>query len=542
MKKLKLSLMVSALAGLGACSQTERNFGRPLADSGAQMQTEKDASASPLEMDSGLGVAEGDGGELAISCDDDDDCDDDNPCNGDETCSDDNRCVQGTRLDDGTACSSDPNELLICLRGNCVLSECGDGQLAPYGLEECDDGDDRPGDGCEPDCTYTCTEDEHCYDGNPCNGAETCNAEAHTCVTGEQLDDNTSCGDERICSSGRCVPEGCGNGTREEGEDCDDGNLDDGDGCDSDCTFSCTTDLDCSDGSVCTGVETCDEESHTCVPGERLDCDDDDPCTRNECDPEFGCWNPLIDEDNDGHADQKLGACGDDCDDNDATVYAGAAELCDEKDNNCNGEVDETAPVWYRDCDGDGYANASAMSLQQCEQPGPAPGCDPGLAATWTTLAPGPGTTDCWDKDPKVRPMTTDENNSAWSSTAILGRTTGVDYDYNCDGTEERRNVVENLSDAAYCGSNPPIVFPYVEVPTSSEFQSMSYSAPNSSEVELFEGAPLQIGTVLITLCFGTNGWRGSAPDCGKSGSFSRCSLVSGSCTRETVSLRQECR
>ncbi len=34
-----------------------------------------------------------------------------------------------------------------------------------------------------------------------------------------------------------------------------------------------------------------------------------------------------------------------DCDDSDATVYPGAPELCDGKDNNCNGQVDEGCPV-----------------------------------------------------------------------------------------------------------------------------------------------------------------------------------------------------
>ena len=30
-----------------------------------------------------------------------------------------------------------------------------------------------------------------------------------------------------------------------------------------------------------------------------------------------------------------------DCDDNDAASYPGAAEICDGKDNNCDGQIDE---------------------------------------------------------------------------------------------------------------------------------------------------------------------------------------------------------
>ncbi|GMV40003.1 MAG: hypothetical protein AMXMBFR64_17190 [Myxococcales bacterium] len=62
---------------------------------------------------------------------------------------------------------------------------CGDG--AVEGWEECDDGNDEGGDGCEVDCTVT--------------------------------------------------PAACGNGLLDAGEECDDGNEDDGDGCDSACFF-----------------------------------------------------------------------------------------------------------------------------------------------------------------------------------------------------------------------------------------------------------------------------------------------------------------
>lgn len=534
MTRLELSLVASAVAALVACSQTERNFAPPRTDADARTP-----SNGMLATDSGTLSDSGAGG-LEISCGDDDDCDDGNPCNGEESCNDDQRCSQGAQLEDGTTCSPNSEELMICLRGSCVPSECGDGQLAPNEVEDCDDGNNVAGDGCEPDCTFTCTKDKHCDDGNPCNGAESCDVDTHTCVGGDALADKTSCGEDRICSAGRCVPEGCGNGTREEGEECDDGNLEDGDGCDSDCTFSCKTDSDCSDGNVCTGTETCDTDTHTCVPGEPLDCDDGDPCTRDECDWETGCWNPLIDEDNDGHADEALGSCGDDCDDNDPTVYAGAAELCDNKDNNCNGAIDETAPTWYRDCDGDGYAEASAIKVQQCAEPGPAPGCDSGLAATWTTIAPGPGTTDCWDKDPKVRPMTADENVTAWNSGAITGRATEYDFDYNCDGDEEPRYTEQNVPATATCSGYAPPIFPITYTAADLELQSRTPVAPNDSGIELLEPELQQITIAL--LCLGTAGWVGSAPACGKPATFSRCARLDGVCTRTQGSRTQECR
>ena len=47
------------------------------------------------------------------------------------------------------------------------------------------------------------------------------------------------------------------------------------------------------------------------------------------------------DADGDGHA--RVACGGDDCDDNDPTIYTGAPELCDGKDNDCNNVIDDGA-------------------------------------------------------------------------------------------------------------------------------------------------------------------------------------------------------
>jgi len=62
----------------------------------------------------------------------------------------------------------------------------------------------------------------------------------------------------------------------------------------------------------------------------------------------------FVDEDKDGHLAE------DDCDDNDYRVYPGAEEVCDGKDNDCNGDTDEGF-----DLDGDG-----ALDMEQCEEIG----------------------------------------------------------------------------------------------------------------------------------------------------------------------------
>lgn len=56
--------------------------------------------------------------------------------------------------------------------------------------------------------------------------------------------------------------------------------------------------------------------------------------------------------DSDGDGYNSVLAGGDDCNDDDPTVYPGAQEICDGKDNNCNGQKDEG----FTDNDQDGYA------------------------------------------------------------------------------------------------------------------------------------------------------------------------------------------
>ena len=57
-----------------------------------------------------------------------------------------------------------------------------------------------------------------------------------------------------------------------------------------------------------------------------------------------------------------------DCDDSNAEVYPEANEVCDEIDNNCNGEIDEGVQNnLFRDLDGDGYG--TGVSVAVCGQP-----------------------------------------------------------------------------------------------------------------------------------------------------------------------------
>jgi len=289
-----------------------------------------------------------------------------------------------------------------------MAGTCGDAVVDAG--EECDDGNGVAFDGCEPTtCTFTCSTDAACDDGAACNGDETCGASSHVCELGSPPTPGTACSSDTV-SDGvcgdvgegpRCLSAGCGNGVAEAGEACDDGNDVGGDGCEADCTFSCTADTDCDDGNVCTGTETCDTATHVCAGTAPLDCTAPSACQDSRCDPVDGCLFTLIDGDGDGHAAESLGMCGTDCDDMDDTVFEGAEELCDGQDNNCDGMSDETAPNWYIDCDGDGYASDTTGSRESCMEPSASTGCGGG----WTSRRPfSPTSTDCDDADPDRSP------------------------------------------------------------------------------------------------------------------------------------------
>ena len=161
-------------------------------------------------------------------------------------------------------------------------------------------------------------------------------------------------------------------------------------------------------------------------PGEgwsilKRDCDDGDPEVNpsapeicdgkdNNCNGRADFFVPghgYEDDDGDGKADQACARSEPDCDDGDYTSYPGAPELCDGRDNDCDGKADVgAAPVrWYVDVDGDGFGDERAF-IESC--------------AVVSGRVPRAG--DCADDDPTRSPARADD----------CGGAHGADDD--CDG------------------------------------------------------------------------------------------------------------
>lgn len=347
----------------------------------------------------------GDGGARSSTpCTTSAECDDDDECSGVEACTA-GFCTASGELADGTTCDLDGDPLSrdLCVAERCGASRCGDRFVDSMSMEECDDGNGVRGDGCD-DCRFTCEVDAECDDGRECNGRETCSAD-HVCLEGTDIAEGGECASGTgTCRSGVCLPD------------------------------SCATTADCDDMDVCTGAETC--SATMCMPGTALDCDDDNACTADSCAAVSGCLHVPIDGDLDGHSASSLGECGDDCDDTNSMVHPEATEICgDTIDNDCDGTIDEAImTAWYADCDGDGFAASGARTVSSCVRPAPGLAmCESG--GGWTAQAPGAGATDCNDGNASVSP-----GQAVHQSDPIAGAGAANDFDYDCDGAEERRD------------------------------------------------------------------------------------------------------
>ena len=189
----------------------------------------------------------------------------DNDCDGltdEATCDAGGACNVGT-CDPQTGCQYNKLNNVPCDadKNACTDNDqCKLGVCVPGPGKVCDDGNPCTSDSCDPasGCTKTVDDGKLCdADGNACTAADHC--EGATCTPGKAVVcDNTNVCSKSSCDtlSGKCVAK-----PAQDGGPCDDKTV-------------------CTQGDVCKTGE--------CI-GKIVSCDDNNPCTGNNCDPLTGC-------------------------------------------------------------------------------------------------------------------------------------------------------------------------------------------------------------------------------------------------------------
>ena len=357
-----------------------------------------------------------------------------NPYNGCEECSPAESQTDWTAAEDKTPCGGQK----VCFEGNCcdpepacTGKECGDdgcgGQCGecPGRLPICEDGEcvsdcvpqcefkECGPDGCGESCgkcglQYDCVEDGGIAKCQPdciaiCSGLECGPAgEEGECDCG-------TCDDGDLCTSDACADATCF--FDPNGADCDDGNPCTGpDKCiETGCHGKllpleelvvgeclCLTDEDCAaleDGDVCNGTLACDSGGEVSVcqvdPDSLPECDDDNPCTDDECDPSSGCTF-TANNDNvcaDSNACNGLELC------QNGNCEQGAPPLCEDGNPCTNDSCDSESGCLYipddgADCSDDNPCNGLETCSEGVCAGGLPPDCDDGDICTADSCDP----------------------------------------------------------------------------------------------------------------------------------------------------------
>ena len=360
--------------------------------------------------------------ELAQDCNDTDPainpdspeiCDDiDNDCNGDidEALP---LFTYYTDLDDD-GYGNPTDSIVVCeseapIGYSAVSQDCNDNDPAinPDSPEICDDIDnDCNGDidNGLPLFTYYTDADDDGY-GNPTDSIVVCESEAPLGYSAIALD----CNDNDAAINPES-PEVCDDIDNDCNGDIDDGLPlftyyvdvdDDGYGNPNDSILICKDEVPMGYSTI---AEDCNDNDAAINPDSPEVCDDID----NDCNGDIDDGLPLftyyvdVDDDGYGNPNDSILICEDevpmgystiskDCNDNDAAINPDSPEICDDIDNDCNGEIDDELPLftYYLDMDADGFGNPND-SILICENEAP---------EGYSTIAQ-----DCNDNDATINP------------------------------------------------------------------------------------------------------------------------------------------
>ncbi len=438
-------------------------------------------------------------------CTSDSDCDDGLYCTGVE------RCIVGAPGTDARGCAvlSTPcpaasvcDEAMHRCLTNCSADRDADGDghdSVDCGGDDCDDSDPNRYPGNEEVCD-TADHDEDCdpmtfgardTDGDGSFDDRCCNVDdAGMRYCGDDCDDTMSSihpGQVEICDGldqdcDGMIDEGAAMGTYYP--DCDGDGY--GDSTESSVMGCAPAEPPTSCGGIVTATwapigTDCDDTRSAVHPTAAELCNGRD----DDCNGAFD--GPGEDDDGDGYADATCG--GDDCDDDCASCHPGGGpELCDGRDQDCDTMIDEgidpsLETTYYHDADHDGVGDSTTARLA-CVPPG----------AHWVTAA-----ADCNDAEPLTgacaAPMhcTTDHvcgcEASIWNNADYLDLETGAVsrghsnsasdiYDYNGTLSQQYVHVQTGVSLRHYSTTR------YVDVDASytSGLSAMSDTQPFTSD------------------------------------------------------------
>ena len=180
----------------------------------------------------------------------------------------------------GCVTNEDCQLSMVCAHGVCKAQEiCGDGidndfdgstDVECCGDDTCDAIEDAVS--CLDDCG--CKTAAECDDGEVCTD-DSCAGVCQNTHNTASCEDGDACTTGDVCTAGSCA------GTDTSAADCDDQNPCTDDTCDpvTGCTHPPNT-VTCDDGDLCTTGDVCG--AGTCA-GQPMDCDDQDACTDDAC-------------------------------------------------------------------------------------------------------------------------------------------------------------------------------------------------------------------------------------------------------------------